>query len=316
MLSENKLIARVAWTVDGENSCLGAGLDYEISDDDLDTIEKLGNSPVISRLLSCKQDFEFKGKKRFPVEKVCDRFKRKVMPFLAEDKIAGAVVAILYLISKDETTWTERRECFKKYLGMYGYELQQQTKFDAPDFFARILLYTTSFNNREGQPYADMITEEFFEEAANATWAELKWNTDTQTLELLPSEEERLLEEVNSLSDLRLSVMYDQDSFIDTGWLGVDREVLFPSRYHHFEIKNPEIRKLLSHKMQRYIQLVRKFMDCLVSSESLVAQWPVFPDERTLAIRQQLAALSKEMEDIYWDTFAKTITSGRKQKDL
>lgn len=244
---EIKLIARIAWTVDRMNSCLGAGLDYEIPDDELD-IKSLGNAPVVSRLLSCEQDFALKRNKKPTVEIVCKGFKDKVMPFLAEDKVAKAVLAVRKIIALDETIDDTRKETFNKFLGMYKDEFLQQTSFDVPAFFAKVLLYTTCINNRDGQPYANMISNDFIEDAVGTDWAKLNWNASAQTLELIPTGEKRLSELVDRLYKLRPSIgeVEDENEYANMEWLGIDLTDLDPSIYGRTEIRASDAQKLLA----------------------------------------------------------------------
>lgn len=298
-ISRSRFVARVAWVIDTKNRCLGAGLDYEIDENALNTIKSLSNPPVASRLLSCKQDFELSSNKEPPVDVAFKRFKSQVMPFIDEDMLAKAVLAILYIISKDETIEAEQKESFRRYLGMYKEELLRQTRFDVPDFLTRVLLYTTCVNNNEGRPYAKGITDAFIEKVVNDSWAALKWDAATQTVEVIPSEERRLFDEINVLSELRHALMTEQVSDTDTSWLGVDKNILFPSRCKRIEFGDPNAKAMLSNKLMQYMKLVHKLTDCLMeqqqSAAGKTATWPIFPDERMQDIRQQIADLSNEL---------------------
>ena len=112
-----------------------------------------------------------------------------MIPHINEYKIDKAVLAVLYIISKDETIGAECKETFKKYVGMYRDDLIKQEKFCVPDFFARVLLYTTCVDNNEGHPYAKEITDDFIEKVAAAmdSRTELKWDTTTKTVEIIRS---------------------------------------------------------------------------------------------------------------------------------
>lgn len=157
------------------------------------------------------------------------------MPFFDEDRIATAVLAILYVISRDETIGDKHKSSFKKYLGKNKEDLIQQNKFDALDFFVRVLLYTTCVDNEEGSLYVKEITNDFVETVVKNSWVELKWDATTQTVEVIPTEEKRLWDEVNTINRLRLSVAENQYDYVDTGWSGVDEKILFPSRYGRIE---------------------------------------------------------------------------------
>lgn len=251
-ISGSRFIARIAWVVDRMNSCLGAGLDYEIDDNALDATKILSNPPVASRLLSCKQDFELNCNKKPSVEVVRERFRSKVMPYISEDMVTKAVLAVRYIISLDDTIDNERKETFKKYLGMYKDELLQQTSFDVPDFFARVLLYTTCVNNNEGRPYAKEITDAFIEEAANKGLVALKWDTVAQTLELVSTGEKRLSDWVEQLCQLRPPITADE--YLTTEWLGVNMTDLDPSIWGRTKIRDTDAQRLLSRKINPYVQ--------------------------------------------------------------
>lgn len=180
-----KFVPKIAWVVDRKNSSLAVGLKDEVKDEELDDME--GNSTVVTKLLSCERPLVIKSKRLPSIEEASKDFKSKVMPHINGDKIAKAVLAVLYIISKDETIVNERKETFRKFVGMYKDELLQQIKFDPPDFFARVLLYTTCVNNEEGCPYVKEITDDFIEKVAAAldSRTELKWDTTTKTAEII-----------------------------------------------------------------------------------------------------------------------------------
>ena len=127
-----KFIPRVAWVVDRRNSSLANELDFDV--DDPDGLE--GNKAVVSRLLSCERPLVLRDKQLPSPQVARERFKSKVMPYINEDMVAKVVLAILYIISKDETIETEHKENFRRYLGMSKEDLLRQTVFDAPDFFS------------------------------------------------------------------------------------------------------------------------------------------------------------------------------------
>lgn len=293
--SQGKFIPRVAWVIDSCNSSLAIGLDFDV--DDPDGME--GNKTVVSRLLSCDRPLKLRDKQLPSLAVARERFKSKVMPFINEDMVAKAVLAILYIISKDETIETERKESFKSYLGMYREDLLRQSVFDVPDFLTRILLYTTCVYNKEGQPYVKEITDTFIEEVANDSWVELKWDAATQTVEVVRSEENNFYDEIEALNELRLSLMDAPVNHTDIDWLGVDERVLFPSRCKRIEFGDPNAKAMLSNKLMQYMKLVHKLTDCLMeqqqSAAGKTATWPIFPDERMQDIRQQLADLSNEL---------------------
>lgn len=290
-----EFVPKVAWALDRKNSSLAHGLNFIV--DDPDGME--GNKEVVSNLLSCKRPLKIRAKPLPSLAVARERFKSKVMPHISEDMVAKAVLAILYIISKDETIVAEHEESFRKYLGMHKEELLRQTSFNVPDFFARVLLYTTCIDNKEGGPYVEKITDTFIEKATKDSWSELKWDAATQTVEIIPSEERRLLDEINTLSELRHSLMAEQVSHTDTGWLDVDESVLFPSRCKSIELGDSRTKAMITNKLMQYMKLVREFTECLAEEQQSMAdqtvKWPVFPDEKMRDIRQRLTTLSNEL---------------------
>lgn len=190
ILPQDKFVPRLAWVVDKMNSSLAVNLKSEDISDNFDIGEMEGNPAVVSKLLSCNQRFELRDKSLPSVEVASESFKSAVMPYINEDKIVKAVLTIFYIISKDETIVNERKETFRKFVGMYKDELFQQIEFDVPEFFARVLLYTTCVDNNEGRPYAKEITDDFIEKGAAAiedSGTELKWDTTTKTVKIICS---------------------------------------------------------------------------------------------------------------------------------
>lgn len=288
--SQGKFIPRVAWVIDSCNSSLAIGLDFDV--DDPDGME--GNKTVVSRLLSCDRPLKLRDKQLPSLAVARERFKSKVMPFINEDMVAKAVLAILYIISKDETIETERKESFRSYLGMYREELLRQTRFDVPDFLTKVLLYTTCVDNEEGQPYVKEITDTLIEEVANNSWTELKWDATSQVVEVVRSEENNFYDEIEALNELRLSLMDAPVNHTDIEWMGVDERVLFPSRYKHMGFKDAEVKRRFSTRLVQYAKLVHELTEYSVVSQQSVT-WSMFPDEKIRGIRQQLADLSNEL---------------------
>lgn len=248
--SQGKFIPRVAWVIDSCNSSLAIGLDFDV--DDPDGME--GNKTVVSRLLSCDRRLKLRDKQLPSLLIARERFKSEVMPFISEDMVAKAVLAVRYIISLDDTIDNERKETFKKYLGMYRDEFLQQTIFDVPDFFTRVLLYTTCVDNKEGQPYVKEITDTLIEEVANDNWTELRWDTITQTLELVPAGERLLSDRVNQLCQLRSPIAEDAEGFANMEWIGVNMTDLDPSIWGRTEIRKSDAQRLLSRKINPYVQ--------------------------------------------------------------
>lgn len=302
-LSQERFIPRVVWVVDRKNRCIMSNLDVALDADELDTMVAEGNGPLVRKLLVCDQKLKLRSK-RHSIENASKSFKSEVMPYLDEDKIAKAVLAILYIISMDGTIATERKETFIKYIGMDRDELLKQEMFDVPDFFARVLLYTTCVDNKEGSSSIEEITllamnadnrgncsyteiteqakddktgkkgkkvekiekimSAFVEKIVNESWVELKWDTVTQTVELINVELQRFWVETHELSQPRLHLNEIEDvSYTDTSWLGIDERVLFPSKF--IEFKNPETKRLMVDKLAQYRKLVHELMDCLVA---------------------------------------------------
>lgn len=245
-----KFVPRVAWVVDTKNSSLGKGLTSNVSEDELDGME--GNPEVVCRLLSCKRPLVLRDKQLPSLAVARARFKSKVMPFINEEKVAKAVLAVRHIISLDDTIKNERKETFRKYLGMYRDAFLQQTIFDVPDFFARVLLYTTCIDNNEGRPYVKEITDSFIEEIANDDWADPKWDTVAQTLELIPTGEKRLSDWVDWLCKLRAPMDPGGTEYLLARWIGVKMTDLDPSIYGRTEIRGSDAQKLLLRKINPY----------------------------------------------------------------
>lgn len=228
-LTQERFVPRIAWVIDRRNHSLGSELDFDVEDPG----DITPNKDEVSRLLSCQRPLVLKDGQP-PSQKLAhERFTSQVMPFIKENMIAKALLAVLHIIYSDSTIENEHKGTFKKDVGMDKDELLHQTRFSVPDFFSRVLLYTTHTENRDGQPYAGKITQDFIKEVAANSWVELKWDAATQTVELIPYEEKRFLDEINTLTELRLSLMQESVSNIDTDWLGVDKSILFPNSFSH-----------------------------------------------------------------------------------
>ncbi|MBD5085071.1 MAG: hypothetical protein HDT33_08465 [Clostridiales bacterium] len=336
-LPRNKFVPRVAWVIDTKNSSLGRNLtsdkDFaEVTSDVLDIME--GNPPVVSRLLSCQRPLELKNKRLPSVETATKRFEDAVMPFIDKDSVAKAVLGTLHIIYEDETIGVEHRENFKKYFEMYKEDLLRQTEFNAPAFFARVLLYTTCVDNtkgrscifpdeeppdeelphgedkeglpcenglpcREGRSCVKTITTKFVEEIIKESWADLKWDAVTQTVKLIPTEEKHFHDEIQNISKRYFSSIINP-MYIDSNisWLGVDESALFPGIYPRIELDD-EKKKIAKDKMMQYIKLTHKLVNSLTgrsnSTESRIAAWPIFPDKKLRDLRQQLSDLGCEL---------------------
>lgn len=255
-LSQEKFVPRIAWVLDRRNRSLKSESKEDRDEDKGSAVDNPdnteGNKSVVSRLLSCKRPLVLRENQLPSLEVARERFKSQVMPFINEDMVAKAVLAVLYIISKDETIDAEHKESFRRYLGMYKEELLQQTSFDVPDFLTRVLLYTTCVDNKEGQPYVKKITDTFIEEATNDNWAELKWDTITQTLELIPAKEKLLSDRVDQLCQLRSPITADK--YLSTEWIWVNMTDLDPSIWGRTEIRESDAQRLLSRKINPYAQ--------------------------------------------------------------
>ncbi len=255
-LSQEKFVPRIAWVLDRRNRSLKSESKEDRDEDKGSAVDNPdnteGNKSVVSRLLSCKRPLVLRENQLPSLEVARERFKSQVMPFINEDMVAKAVSAVLYIISKDETIEAEHKESFRRYLGMYKEELLQQTSFDVPDVLTRVLLYTTCVDNKEGQPYVKKITDTFIEEATNDNWAELKWDTITQTLELIPAKEKLLSDRVDQLCQLRSPITADK--YLSTEWIWVNMTDLDPSIWGRTEIRESDAQRLLSRKINPYAQ--------------------------------------------------------------
>lgn len=294
-MPQEKFVSRIAWVVDRRNSSLGSEIDFDVEDPaDID-----GNKPVVTRLLSCQRPFVLRDKQFPSLRTAKQRFASQVLPFIKENSIAKALLAVLYVIQYDSTIENGHAATFKENLGVSKDKLLTLTKFNAPDFFARVLRYTTYIDNKAEPPDKIKIKKDFIDNAVNESWAELRWDADTQTVEVIPSEEKCLRDEIDRLSELRLALMEEPAGYTYTDWLDVDKSFLFPNCFSQIKFESPEMKALVSKKMVRYAKLVHEFTDCLIATQrsdtGQRAKWPIFPDEKLRGIRQQLTLLSDEL---------------------
>jgi len=294
-LTENEFVARIVWVIDRKNSCLGESLDYEITEEFLDDREDIGNPSVVSKLLSCKQALTLRSNKLPSTEIACETFKDKVIPFIDPDKIMKSVLAVLYIISKDDTIDTVNMEKFKSCFGLYKDELLRQRKFYVPDFFARVLLYATYVKNKNDLSGVEEITDEFVENAAKICWVETKWNHEGLIVEILPKEERILLDNIIMLNKMSYSLMKDEQPLdVDIGLIGVNEKDFFPSFFRDIEFKCD--RRLVSEKLIKYVKLVREFFECLTANQQ--KGWPVYPNEQLQDKLHKIDGLNNEIQEL------------------
>lgn len=304
-LAQNKFVPRIAWVVDRRNSSLASNLDFDVNDPD----GMEGNPAVVSKLLSCNRPFEIRDKPVPSVEIARERFKSKVMPVLTPDKIKKAVLAILYIINEDETLEAENVEIFRKCFGMYKDELLVQRALNVPDFFTRVLLYTTYTDNEDGRLYTKEITDDFIEKVADDSRIRVKFNDDMQTVEIERTEEMRLWTEVNRIAEIKLCLMQSEENFcsspidpIDVMFLYGDAETLFPHMYRRIERIDPRTKKMMHAKMEDFSKLLHEFAECLRAMTRSMAnqttEWPIFPDAKALDVRQRLTNVYNELSAI------------------
>lgn len=297
-LPQDKFVPRIAWVVDRRNSSLGSEIDFDVEDPaDID-----GNKTVVTRPLSCQRPLVLRDKQLPSHRTAKERFASQVMPSMNESMIAKALLAVLYVIQSDSTIENEYAETFKENLGVSKDKLLTLTKFNAPDFFARVLRYTTYIDNKAGRPYAREITEAFIERVADECWSELKWHADTQTVEIIPSEAKRLREELYVINEFRLSLMAERANFTDTSWLDVDTSVLFPIENPVIQIKDRKTQQIVSRKLLQYIRLVHEFVECIAEAQKAtpnpIMQWTLFPNEKMRDIRQKLTNIYDDLLSI------------------
>ena len=297
-LPQDKFVPRIAWVVDRRNSSLGSEIDFDVEDPaDID-----GNKPVVTRLLSCQRPLVLRDKQLPSHRTAKERFASQVMPSMNESMIAKALLAVLYVIQSDSTIENEYAATFKENLGVSKDKLLTLTKFNAPDFFARVLRYTTYIDNKAGRPYAGKITEAFIERVADECWSELKWHADTQTVEIIPSEAKRLREELYVINEFRLSLMAERVDITDMGWLDIDMGVLFSRESPLIEIKDRNTQQMVSRKILQYIRLVHEFVECILEAQKAtsdpIMRWTLFPNERMRDIRQKLTNISDDLLSI------------------
>lgn len=148
-----------------------------------------GNEQAISKLLACKTNFVFADREdaKIPTQNtIIKRFETLVTPFIDEDKKAKIILTLLNIIKKDNFLDFEKKETFKKYLGMGKQDLLHQSEFIFSDFMGRILLYTAcgNINNKVGNEYVKDITNDYIDNIAKPYVYEYHWNTLSQTLTL------------------------------------------------------------------------------------------------------------------------------------
>lgn len=297
-LTQLRFLVSLVWALDRKNSALGSDLEDIV--DDPDGME--GNKPVVSRLLSCERPLKLRDEQLPSLSVARERFKAKVLPHINEDKIAGAVLSVLYIIQFDDTIDEEHRETFKKHLGVNKEELLRQTTFNVPDFFTRILLYTTCVDNKKGKPYVKDITDKFIEDAKAATLAKIEWDSETQTIVIaipsLSEEKNEFSEKVRCLSELRLSLTVSQMDFKleDTSWLGEMESFLFPTRYP-IKFKDAKTKKVVADKVAQCMAATKEYILCLQSAmaKGETGQQSLFLDKAMQNARQQFTALYEEL---------------------
>lgn len=308
-LPQEKFVSRIAWSVDKQNSSLASDLDFVV--DNPEGME--GNKSLVSKLLSCKQSFVLRDKQLPSLEDARERFKSQVMPFIDDEKVANAVLAILYVISQDETIEIKHKEYFKRCLGMDKADVLRQARFDVPDFLTRILLYTIRVDNREGVQFAKDIADTFIEEAATKSWAEAKYDVDTQTVEVIQSVEKQLLDRIETLAEIQFFLVQDsydsRHQLLDLKYdylknLGIDPEGLFPSQYYPVESIDLEKRLLITKKMSQISKLLKEFNRCLLEAQKLqdgqIITWPIHPGERLRELHKQFEELNEEIYSLIY----------------
>lgn len=175
-----EFVARIVRIVDPYNSCIV---------NKFDKAEIKADGPATTKLLKCKNDFVFvereNANKPTP-EAIIKNFETEVAPFIDEDKKAKVILALLDIIEKDKCIDFDKKENFKKYLGVDKQNLLQQSEFIFSDFLGRILLYSTCGNvdNRVGQSCVKLITGDYIDRTAEPYAYEYQWDTITQTLVL------------------------------------------------------------------------------------------------------------------------------------
>lgn len=181
-VSQTPFIAKIVWSVDNHNSCIG----YEDKADIIKDPECIsGEKTKVSRLLSCTREFQYNSVKR-ESKYVIERLERAISADLDEDKKSKLVFALLDIIRRDKCIDSEKKETFKAYLGVYKQELLKKDKFILFDFLGRILLYTVNGNidNSVGKSCVKSITNDSIEHFASLYENEYQWDAVTQTLTL------------------------------------------------------------------------------------------------------------------------------------
>ena len=257
-----------------------------------------------NHLIFCDYEFVFSdgaSESSFPSEIVIENTKSGVLPLIREDMYAKMLLALLDIIRKDVTIDSEHKEDFKKFFGVSKGDLLQKTSFNLPTFLGEMLLYTTCCNigNMAGKPFVKEITIKHIENIEKNSWGESKYISKTQTVEFILTEERRLKEEIDALSELRLSVMDSSENRTGLEWLGINQFELFPSMCKPVELRDPKTRKEISAKFLQYIKIINKFMTALASGNDLdrneQLKYPILPSEELKVLRQQLNNLYNEI---------------------
>lgn len=190
------LVARIAKVVDPCSRYIGENR-YQIIEQERKqehgqnlTKEKIeGDKPAANKLLHCKINFVFDNEEdanNLTLDETIKKFETEVAPFIDEDKRAKVILALLDIIQKDKCIDLDKKENFKKFLGVDKQHLLQQSKFVFSDFLGRILLYSICGNvdNTVCQSCVNSITSDYIDTIAEPYAYEYQWDIASQTLVL------------------------------------------------------------------------------------------------------------------------------------
>lgn len=204
------LVARIAKVVDPCSRYIGENR-YKIIEQEQDQNQKLdqnqeldqnqkldqdptkekieGDKPATNKLLHCKINFVFDNEEfanNLTLDETIKRFETEVAPFIDEDKKAKVILVLLDIIQKDKCIDFDKKENFKKFLGVDKQHLLQQSEFVFSDFLGRILLYSLLGNvdNTVGRSCVNSITNNYIDAFVEPYAYEYQWDTTSQTLVL------------------------------------------------------------------------------------------------------------------------------------
>lgn len=184
-LQQASLIARIVKCIDRHSSYIANEDRFKLENE----WEIAGDGPAVSKLLHCTRPFVLESGSiaNKPItQNVIQNFEENVAPFIAENKKAAAIIALLHIIRQDNTIDSSNKGIFEEFLRMGKQELLQQSNFVFSDLVGRILVYTVygNIDNRVGEDCVHLITADYIDKITEPYANEYEWNPSTQTLAL------------------------------------------------------------------------------------------------------------------------------------